>query len=101
RTPLVAEIQPSAVVVPHLGFVDVEAAQGAAVVIAEPVAVDGPPAEAARLVGVERHGQVLALVDSPEERDVRVEALEARGAEGGKEEARLPLASDGGREERK
>jgi len=82
-------------------FLQEKALEVAAVVRALDVSEFGPQAGAPLGVEQRRDGRVLAVVDGPEERRLRVEALVARVSELRKEEPRLALAADGRREERK
>src|SRR5207247_1403158 len=77
-----------------------EAAESPALGVGQDVAVLEVEPLAQAGVGERREREVLAVADGPEERQLRVETP-ARGlAELRKEEPRLALAPDGGREER-
>ena len=80
---------------------DEEAAGAAAGALGHDVAVLALDPHAPPGVGVEGHGQILAVADRPEEGDLEERALGARVADLGIQEARLPLAPDGRAEERK
>src|SRR5207247_11297258 len=77
-----------------------EAAESPALLVGQDVAI--LQVEALTEVRIEdrRDQRVLAVVDDPEERKLRVGALGRRVAEFREEESGLPLAADRGREDR-
>src|SRR5262249_7497801 len=77
-----------------------EARERALVLLGEDVAELALDAHAPPGKGVEGHGQIRAVVDGPEVRNLQREALPVRAAVFGKEEARLSLALKRHREER-
>src|SRR5262249_1043602 len=79
-------------------LVHVEAGEDPLRALGEDVAVLALHAHAAVGEDVERHREVLAVVDGPEVRDTGEEPLLARDPGGGKQEAGLALAPEGGGE---
>ena len=76
-----------------------EAAGAAAGALGHDVAVVALDPHAPPGIGVEGHGQILAVADRPEEGNLEERALGARVADLGIQEAGLPLAPEGRAEE--